>query len=439
MKIIVNYLIFSILILLGSGCNKDPLPDPWPCKLPDCSDTIKPGYVRPDHLGVLPIVWYTTAKSPDTLRAQLLSFATEDGVITINNLEYGNSIYVRKLAREDGRELWYWDNLKADHYTDVHYYPERHLLLVKYWYYHAVINTQTGEEIINMRLPAELGLKEPRADLIGDYIYTGTLFKDNDVKKDTDWARIYRIHIYTGKIEEVYYRDEKEVKGFTPYFENFALWVQPQSGDSIILINNRMYHWERYFELGANGGVDRTDLIAFNLNKRKVEWIRDSICAVSSNSYPFVVEGNDLYYKAPFIAKLDLFQNGKTNWNIKNFGYTFSEDLSHGIIIGETKEGIGAVDKESGALQWSTPIPDLVCRGYGINKDYMYFSSPSGNIYGANINTGKIVYSEFPGNMVFRGNHGCDGSASVDKEHNLLYFSDSYGTYCLKLPDMWDE
>ena len=165
MKIITHLLIFCLIILLGSGCEKDPLPDPWPCKLPDCSDTIK-GYVRPDHLGDLPIVWYTIAKRPDTLQSSLLSFATEDGVITVNTLDYGNSIYVRKLAREDGREMWYWDNLKADSYTDVHYYPERHLLLVKNWYSHAVINTQTGEEIINIRLPAELESKLPRADLL---------------------------------------------------------------------------------------------------------------------------------------------------------------------------------------------------------------------------------------------------------------------------------
>ncbi|MCO6460952.1 MAG: hypothetical protein J5I59_06080, partial [Saprospiraceae bacterium] len=289
--------IFGLITLIGIGCTKEPMP--IPCIGRNCDkDTTKHVFHPADSFGVMPILWYQKGHGPDTTSCSELCFATDYGVIGVNSLAIGSyKAYVRLLDRDTGKELWYWDKMPEDHYTDIQFLPERGVIALKYRYFDIMLDIRTGQEIMNVVEPSELKYKTNNFAIIGDYYYTSVYNKSNNPYAVEDSATLIRTEIgNSNRWEKLYTLSERDIAGYTPYFMNLKFWQNPYTLDTIILINTPMFHWERYATNGWDGSLERSDIIAYNLTKRKVEWKIDSICKVSDNGSQFILDGNYMYF-----------------------------------------------------------------------------------------------------------------------------------------------
>ena len=440
MKIIMNILSIIMIVWMSMGCGKEPMPSP--CKLPDCSDTIKWVFKQADSLGVMPILWYKVAHAPDTSASHQWCFATEDGVILVNQIQDGyNFPYVRFLDRQTGEEKWYWDGLKSDYYSDIQYISERNLLMVKQGNKNAILNTKTGEVLMNTSLPQEAELlNSPKGRILGEYFYTSIMKRQNDSKNTIDYSTVMRTRIDDGNSwEKLYTLYDNEIAGYTPDFNNTELWMHPNTGDSILLINNRLFHWENYQIGKPFSTLERSDVIAYNLSKRKVEWTIDSICKVSSIGTQFLLDRNFMYFhEGDQLTKIDLLNPQKKLYSYFRFGGHGVIDRDNNRIIGQSL-GLSSCALDHYQVNWKWSNDDFGSNGLELFEGYIYTADEHGDLYVINATTGKIVFQEYslgmlPNSYIL----GMRGRASVDRKHRLLYCSDLWGTYCLKLPERWE-
>jgi len=433
--------IFGLITLIGIGCTKEPMPTP--CIGRDCDkDTTKHVFHPADSFGVMPILWYQKGHGPDTTSCSELCFATDYGVIGVNSLAIGSyKAYVRLLDRDTGKELWYWDKMPEDHYTDIQFLPERGVIALKYRYFDIMLDIRTGQEIMNVVEPSELKYKTNNFAIIGDYYYTSVYNKSNNPYAVEDSATLIRTEIgNSNRWEKLYTLSERDIAGYTPYFMNLKFWQNPYTLDTIILINTPMFHWERYATNGWDGSLERSDIIAYNLTKRKVEWKIDSICKVSDNGSQFILDGNYMYFNTGLdLVKIDLLHPHNQLYTYYSFsGAAGIVDREHNRMIAQSL-GISSVALDEKKVYWKFDDPAFGSSGFDLFDGYVYVSNNHGALYVFNAETGKIVFKERPPGMMWNtSDFGMQGKISVDRTHRLLYCSDNWGTYCLKLPDKWE-
>lgn len=414
------------------GCTKQPMPSP--CLYPDCRDTVKWVFHRPDSFGIMPVQWYTLGNTPDTGYCAEICFSVPEGVIAIRPLSTGLKprAYVRLLDRETGEEIWYWDKMPVEDYTDYQYYPERNMILVKYWYYDAIIDISTGQEILYEKEPKELWYKATKGAIIGDYYYTSVYYESNSPADTSDYAQLIRMKLGTsGQWEKVFTRYENTTKGYSSAFYNIGYWINPYTLDSILLINDRL-------SMRNGAWRERSDVVAYNLSQRRVEWTIDSISKLSEVYDPIYVFKNKLYFETwQGVQFVDLLNKEVIKRNIKLGLDEIEEDKER--IIGRSDGDVVVLDLQLNELlrikkkEYFAPIDMEVF------EDYIYAVNPNGDLYVFSIKTGKIVFQHFSQAMfVPQSILGMDGRCSVDKEHRLLYAADKYGVYCMKLPEKWE-
>ena len=428
-------------MILVCSCTPEPLPKPNPCKLPDCSDTIKYVWKRPDSLGPMKIMWYSIGHTSDTSYCAEWNYATEDGVIAVRPLATGSGkTYIRKLDKETGNEKWYWDGINTDAYSDIQYVPERNLMMVKQWSKNALINTSVGSPLFNTVIPQQYETSNPKGTVIGDYFYISSITQDRNSGKKHEFSKLLRTRIDDGKNwEEIYTINDYDKQGYGPNIYNVALWINPSSGDSILLLNVRLYHWERAAQGADPTTLERSDVVAYNLSRRKVEWTIDSICKVSEVGENFKLDGNIMYFNTgDRFLKIDLLNPKQILYSYDMFGGYAKIDKSNDRMFGLSL-GISSVALSHKQVNWKYDNPGFAAKGLELFEGYIYTVNEHYNLMVFNAGTGKIVFQHFSVPMfVPQSVLGMMGRCSVDRKNRLLYCSDRYGVYCLKLPDKWE-
>ena len=415
-----------LMIMMALGCTKQPMPSP--CLYPDCRDTVKWVFHRPDSFGIMPVQWYTLGHTPDTGYCAEICFSVPEGVIAIRPSATGLKprAYVRLLDRETGKEIWYFDGINTTSYSDYQVIPDRHLVMVKQWSKNAIIDIRTGMPLFNTELPPDLEVSNPKGRIIGDYFYVSAT-KDNG--RIHEFTRVLRTSIHDGKNwEEIYRLNAKDIGGYSPNIYNIGIWQNPQTTDSILLFNTRMLHWTT--------GKERSDVVAYNLSQRRVEWTIDSITKVSDLG-DFITEGNYLFFpdrsklkKINLLSPQELICEANTysGYGRSNGRYLISQSL-----------GINAINKDDCSTLWEYNDKSFSANGLELFEGYIYTQDDGGDLYVFNATTGKIVFQHFSQAMfVPQSILGMHGRCSVDKEHRLLYAADKYGVYCMKLPEKWE-
>jgi hypothetical protein len=419
-----------LMIMMALGCTKQPMPSP--CLYPDCRDTVKWVFHRPDSFGIMPVQWYTLGHTPDTSYCAEICFSVPEGVIAIRPSANGLKprAYVRLLDRETGEEIWYWDKMPVDHYTHYQFYPERNMILVKYWYYDAILDISTGQEILYEKEPKELWYKATIGAIIGDYYYTSVYYESNSPADTSDYAQLIRMKLGTsGQWEKVFTRYENTTKGYSSSFYNIGYWINPYTQDSILLINDRL-------KMRNGAWKERSDVVAYNLSQRRVEWTIDSITKVSDLG-DFITEGNYLFFPdRSKLKKINLLSPQESICEANTYG---GYGLSNGRHLISQSLGINTINKDDCSTLWEYNDKNFSANGLELFEGYIYTQDDGGDLYVFNATTGKIVFQHFSQAMfVPQSVLGMDGRCSVDKEHRLLYAADKYGVYCMKLPEKWE-
>lgn len=431
--------IITILALLYS-CTPEPLPKPFPCKLPDCSDTVKYVWKRPDSLGQLKILWYSMGHSVDTSYTDEWCYATEDGVITICPSSLGrNRAYVRKLDRMSGRELWFWDGINTDSYSDVQFVGDRNLCIVKQWSHNAILDINSGTPLFNTVIPAQYETSNPEGTIEGNYFYISSITQDRNSGKGHEFSKLLRTRIDDGKSwEEIFTINDYDKDGYGPNIYNVAQWINPNTLDTILLLNVRLYHWERAAQGADPSTLERSDVVAYNLSKRKVEWSADSVCKVSQVVNAMHILNNKLYFETDVgTSIIDLLQKGKILKNVYA-GIDFIDEPND-RIIGRIDGDIVIFDTNLLIMKRIRNQNYFATNNLELFENNIYTVNLHDSLFVYNINSGKKVYQHFSVAMfVPQSILGMMGRCSVDKKNRLLYCSDRYGVYCLQLPDKWE-
>ena len=421
------YLLMTLWI--AWGCTKQPMPSP--CLYPDCRDTVKWVFHRPDSFGIMPVQWYTLGHTPDTGYCAEICFSVPEGVIAIRPSATGLKprAYVRLLDRETGKEIWYFDGINTTSYSDYQVIPDRHLVMVKQWSKNAIIDIRTGIPLFNTELPPDLEVSNPKGRIIGDFFYVSAT-KDNG--RIHEFTRVLRTPIHDGtNWEEIYRLNAKDIGGYSPNIYNIGIWQNPQTTDSILLFNTRMLHWTT--------GKERSDVVAYNLSQRRVEWTIDSICKVSNVGTNFIIDDNYMYFnEGRQLSKIDLMNPQVKIYSYTDFGGYGIIDKPNNRMIGYSL-GISSCALDHKEVNWKWDDPDFGGNGLELFEGYIYTQDDGGDLYVFNATTGKIVFQHFSQAMfVPQSILGMHGRCSVDKEHRLLYAADKYGVYCMKLPEKWE-
>ncbi len=223
--------------------------------------------------------------------------------------------------------------------------------------------------------PTETG--RPRISVFGDYIYYKTVSQVGDIE---DYARLYRTPITHFAPEIVYQADVITApgrdSGYILGIECGALWKKP-NGDDVVVFQTRG------FRLGTN--KNRTDLYAFNMTTKTVEWRLDSIDAKSTVNEP-IIEGDDLYYQGEStLFKIDM-KEGSVIWSYY-FPFIDEHMYTSRTLIGEKyafiQPGAGhmyAINKTDGKVAWRSS--KISCCGAGkgqmqqVGDNLYYVASP---------------------------------------------------------------
>ncbi len=300
-----------------------------------------------------------------------------------------------------------------------------------------VVDINSGQTIWKTDVQTEGFSGMPRSALINNQIYhTRTINPPNG-----DFAELFRTNINQGNWESLFTVNKSENNDFASSFESYAIWKNPQTGDSILLFQNRQTQFFAH-------GKSKVDLFGLNLRTRQVEWKIDSIDYEGNSSVsPILVLGD----KAYFMGMINLFcidpAVGKVVWK-KHFnqGDTigYSETFLHSklvavnnmLIVKPALRKMYAFDLQTGAEIWRS---DDGCKGSSdtqVYKDWIFIPSQGeGDVWVHRISDGKLVTrlrsphhnsTEFPNAYIAT-------PIAIDQATGYLYCTDGYFIMCFKI------
>lgn len=260
----------------------------------------------------------------------------------------------------------------------------------------------------------------------GNKVYMGS--KSND---STHIRYLFEIDIDTG-LERLLYTEPME-NNMIGRFDPPLLFML--ENDTIATFQDRSYS-----QVDAHY---RSDLITYNISKKKILWQKDSLDRYGRGSAnPILIENNKLYYAGAFdIYCLDAI-TGKLIWRqaFDNYHYEFNHTsmllLENGLVTKSEHEEIALLDKETGAIIWEN-------RGVGTGSmqielykgDLIMSSSGKGTIECLDSRTGLLKWKAKAPNQCLDNRAGFGlYSFVINPKTNLLYICDNFFIQCLKLP-----
>ena len=250
-------------------------------------------------------------------------------------------------------------------------------------------------------------------------------------KEVTHESYLYEVEIETGKDRLLFTEPVKD--NLTSHLDCPVLYTL--NNDTIAAFQSR-----KYSQVDAHY---RSDLITYNISKKKILWRKDSLDRYGRGSAnPILVENNKLYYAGAFdIYCLDAV-SGKLIWRqaFDNYHYEFNFAsllmLENGLVTKSEHEEIALLDKETGAIIWEN-------RGVGTGShqielykgDLIMSSSGKGTIECLDSRTGFLKWKAKAPNQCIDSRAGFGlYSFVINPKTNLLYICDKFFIQCLKLP-----
>lgn len=366
---------------------------------------------------------------------------TPGGGLVYEKTFAGPDDIVTCLDRKTGNVRWTWEDpidvYDGEKIGTIWAFQDK--LAVCSWHETTVVDIGTGKTIWKSDVQNEGLSGEPRAVLINGQIYHGVLdaipastysYLRRTPISENSWENLITIHKNTTIFNDV----------FSPSLESFAVWKNPQNGDSLLLFQNRQ---SQFF---TNGG-SRVDFYAFNLRSRQVEWKIDSIDFGSSVSAPILVNGNLAYFMgAVTLFAIDL-PTGQIGWKKEYNERTpdiYAETLTstwpvianNKLIIKPQLERMFAYNPETGSEIWRTLDG---CTGQSdteVYKDWIFIPSiGNGDVWVHRLSDGKLVTrlksprhenSDFPQAYITH-------AIEIDQQTGMLYCTDGYSMMCFRI------
>jgi len=319
------------------------------------------------------------------------------------------------FRKDDGRLQWTYNEPIVDYFSDIHYDDISNRLILQRWNTVVALDAEDGTKI----LQTEVFENNNRSGggtygkLLDGYYYIPMDTNNRTVggavrSKTTDlqnWEWAYRI-------------TQSEVDGIEPSTDSYNLWIHPETGDEILLLQHRMAFWQK-----------RIDLVAYNMTADSMYWWHKDIEPAGNSNIGqiAIVDGRAIFQGADILHCYDI-KTGALQWRIdgrpdRGYMTAFSNivNLKNGNIIATVRD----VSDPSTTSEYITQKINLengnILRELHIHTGYVNRVYKNGYLFGSgrerivNINSGWSYWSEVDNN-----NLGIY-DILVDEERQLYY------------------
>ncbi len=408
--------IYGLLLLLAGGllsCEKE-VPKPDPCISPPCTDD-------PDPVTKL-----------DTLWTYLIDGGGSPSIINnmeiyknklIVSFEYNNNDRSVRAFDIDNRGNLLWRNIFDDGTTSTKVLEKEGILYNKSWNSRSVTDIESGH--IAQEIRSEFR-SNPRGSFTGNDLY----FCEYREPGTRNVATLYRTDYKDlSKAELVYTLTRDYAPNENKSIESANLWVNPLTGDSILIFQHRM------------SLPNRVDVIAWNMSRKDFEWKHDDLTRLgNSNVAQFMIIENRAYFMGgTAFYCFDMF-SGDILWQFNHpsginsllfYKPLFIEEENM-VVLKDDSSNLYAFDADSGATIWVNNDAGNSSINAGSPKYYngVIYYVMSRYLWAVRVSNGEILWSEKsdPNNIdIF------NGEVAVDPERGCLYVSDRKYLYAVKL------
>src|SRR6056297_162409 len=385
-------------------CSEDPCASDA-CTPQDCTDVNDSTFLGLDTL------W---ASKPNLIKGAVKQIVQSDQYIFLN-LILPQGYDVQCYSKENGSLQWNFNSYEAEWFGDMHYdyYSDRLILQDR----NTIISLNPIDGSLLTKKNVFEGNQRSRTGAFGKvlngYYYIPMETNNHAVggavrSKTTDlenWEWAYRI-------------TQSEVDGIEPSTDSYNLWIHPETGDEILLLQHRMAFWQK-----------RIDLVAYNMTADSMYWWHKDIEPAGNSNIGqiAIVDGRAIFQGADILHCYDI-KTGALQWRIdgrpdRGYMTAFSNivNLKNGNIIATVRD----VSDPSTTSEYITQKINLengnILRELHIHTGYVNRVYKNGYLFGGgrerivNINSGWSYWSEVDNN-----NLGIY-DILVDEERQLYY------------------
>ncbi len=404
-------------LLLLAGCDKNCSPEPDPCEVnPASCDTIGP-VTKLDILWKVPL----NTDTSNSIRPELRLI--DRGLIVSHVSAQGPFINLFDI-KENGKRIWDWQGYRTDRYIVVAPSQDQSLILCKDWGERATLTAEHGQTVQYVKSNHS---SNPRGWIIGDRLF----FDEYDDPETSAWLLMSSLSDIAS-VDTIYKLPREIGNGSRKAIESLNVWMDPGTGDSILIFQHRM------------SSPNRVDVVAWNMTQRRVEWQHNSLTKLGNSSTAQIHMLKDRAYFAGGTAFYCFdMRTGRIDWSydhpsgINGFMlyetvYASDEDL---LIVKDASDLLYAFRPETGQIAWQTKDAgqSSVSAGSPSYHDGIIYYCTLSRLYAVRAATGKVIWSERSPNRVTQPTFS--GTVAVDPERGLLYACDQYYVMAIRLPE----
>lgn len=401
-----NYLIIFILALILDSCSQSTytdVPREEPCHICE-ADTL---FRNIDSL------WTADLVSQYGVSFKGI-FSEGNNVIITGAQDYHSFVYA--FDKITGERVW---DLKIDHnYFASAVHNNGNLVLQSY-------KRVVLVDVINGRVVHDYTQESNKAgntfgQLLGDHYY----YTRSTLDEGKSW--VVRSHVSDFQNWEAIYflKIGEDTGGSRPNIQSYNLWVDPETGDSIIVMQHRMA-----FE-------NRVDLLAWNMTKKKLIWKHDRISPSgnSANAQIKIFNGK-AYFCADTIMYCVDIKTGNILWFHREGGIMFNDPIyaekEGAIILKLTSDKVISFDESTGNILWESNSlgHTSVDAGQAVYHNSIIYLCTSHRLHAMSAITGKLLVRE---KSSIYGSLGFTGEVAIDHERGILFASDNKKIFAIK-------
>ena len=322
------------------SCSEDPCATNA-CRPQDCINRMDSIFLS------LETLW---ASKPGLIKGNIENIKQSSSQIFINStLSQGHEVLC--FDKHNGSLLWKFMNPNAPRYSDMHYHEGSNRLILQIGLWTTILDASNGQLISDTK-PEGYSASANYGSLIGDYYYLPARSNDENMgfvlKSHVDdlveWKEIYEI-------------SSIQVDGNRPSINSMNLWVQPTTGDEILLFQHRMAF------------PQRIDLVAYNLTADTIHWWHKDIEPDgNSNIRQIQIFKDRAYFQGSNTIHAVNMIDGSYQWKYydpqKDFicCHNIVFDPAANVVVDNysnlNQSGIMAWDADDGSVRWVNTAED---------------------------------------------------------------------------------
>ncbi len=406
----LSYIVLFKISIFTISCSKTtitPIPDPDPCYGCEIQDTLFKN---------IDTIWSTELFGESSIANDGIFV---DGEKIVFSGSFSLSSFVSVYNKSTGIKLW-------ERMNDIEHYPSANLI-------NGNLVLQNRTRITHFNTNSEFPINDfqqtndkasnPYGELIGNYYYYSRR-ASNDTKS---W--LVRTKITDFKNWETIYTLERgeDTGGSRPQIQSYNLWVHPETGDSIILLQHRMAF------------PDRVDIVAWNHSKKENLWRHDHISPIKNSSNKQIMILKDrAYFSASSVFYCFDMRSGDIIWKFDHpsginsmlyYSPVYAEN-ENAIILKDDADRLISFDADTGEINWNFTNRGASSVGAGspVYHNGVVYYCMAGRLYAVVAATGKVLLRESSSIEIYNFR----GELAVDRENDILYAMDGRRIYAIK-------